>query len=62
MLFPGPQTMGTKGGGKWFLVPHDELYEWVRERHQQASKWNEVWSFPRLSRELGVFLADFTVN
>ena len=60
MLFPGPQ-IGTGLARKWFLVPHDELYKWVKNRHRHAPKWNDAWSYPSISRALGRFLDDFAV-
>jgi hypothetical protein len=59
MLFPDPKSTGL--GRKWFLVPHDQLYEWVKGRHGHAPKWNEAWSYPTVSRELGRFLEKFGV-
>jgi hypothetical protein len=59
MLFPDPKSTGL--GRKWFLVPHDQLDEWVKGRHGHAPKWNEVWSYPTVSRELGRFLEKFGV-
>lgn len=59
MLFPDPKSEGL--GRKWFLVPHDEFYKWVKFRHGHTPKWNEAWNYPTVSRELNRFLARFIV-
>jgi hypothetical protein len=59
MLFPEPN--GT-AGRQWFLVPHDKLYKWTKDRHGRAPKWNEAWSYPSISKELRKFLEKFAVN
>jgi hypothetical protein len=60
MLFPDPKS-GISLGRKWFLVPHDELYGWVKDRHGHAPKWRAAWSFPNVPRKLGQFLDGFTI-
>jgi len=60
MLFPDPKS-GTGPGRKWFLVPHDKLYEWMKEKHGDAPKWNDTWHDPQISRELLGFLDEFAV-
>lgn len=59
MLFPGPKN---SNGRKWFLVPHDEFYIWTEARHGQAPKWREAWSYPNISKELGLFLSSYNVT
>jgi len=61
MLFPDPKNR-TSFGRKWFLVPHNKLYKWVKDKHGHTPKWSEKWSYPSVSRELGRFLEKFTVN
>jgi hypothetical protein len=61
MLFPGPDS-GTGLGRKWFLVPHNKLYEWVKERHGHAPKWNDAWNYPSIPKKLLRFLDEFTVT
>lgn len=58
MLFPDPKG---SSGRKWFLVPHNRFYEWTKGKHGHAPKWNEAWSYPSISRELGRFLVGFAV-
>jgi len=53
MLFPDSRSDCPR---KWFLVPHDESYEWAKEKHGHAPKWNEAWRWPYVPRELGRFL------
>lgn len=60
MLFPDPKS-STGLGREWFLVPHDELYKWVKKRHGHTPKWNDAWSYPTISRDLSRFLDDFAV-
>jgi hypothetical protein len=59
MLFPDPKSAGTTR--KWFLVPHDQLYAWVKFRHGHTPKWSEAWSYPTVSKELHRFLEEFAV-
>lgn len=54
MLFPDPK--GCKPGRPWFLIHHDELFAWVKERHGAAPGWNDAWSYPALSAALRAFL------
>jgi hypothetical protein len=54
MLFPDPK--GCKPGRPWFLIPHDDLFVWMKERHGNAPGWNEAWSDPTLSAALREFL------
>jgi hypothetical protein len=61
MLFPEPKS-GIGFGRKWFLVPHDVLYEWTKSRHEHADCWKEAWSSPTVSKELTRFLDEFTIN
>ena len=58
MLFPGPQN---SNGRKWFLVPHDEFYEWTKDKHGHATGWKGAWSYPYISKELGQFLDKFAL-
>lgn len=58
MLFPEP---GCVAGRRWFLVPHDELYSWTKGKHGRAPRWNEIWSYPSISKELRNFLEKFVV-
>jgi hypothetical protein len=60
MLFP-VSNGAPAFGRKWFLVPHDEFYEWVKARHGHTPGWSEAWSYPSVSKELGEFLAEFAV-
>src|SRR5689334_5292763 len=59
MLFPDPKSGSPR---KWFLVPHDTLYEWTRARHGHAPKWNKAWHYPYVSKELGRFLDEFAIT
>jgi hypothetical protein len=60
MLFPDPNSIAALGR-KWFLLPHGKLYEWVKAKHGHTPKWNETWSYPTISKELGGFLEQYTV-
>jgi hypothetical protein len=53
MLFPDPKSTRPR---KWFLVPHDELHEWVKDKHGHAPKWDEAWRWPAIPNGLGRFL------
>jgi hypothetical protein len=60
MLFPDPDS-GIGLGRKWFLVPHDKLYEWMKEKHGHAPKWKDAWHYPKISNELRRFLDEFAL-
>jgi hypothetical protein len=59
MLFP---DQGGIPGRAWFLVEHDRLFDWMKQRHAAAPKWNDYWSNPKLSAELRAFLQPFTLH
>ena len=59
MLFPDPGTQ-TAAGRDWFLVPHQQLFDWFSARHAHAPKWNDTWHTPVISRELRAFLEPFS--
>lgn len=61
MLFPA-DPFTPDAPRPWFLVPHDTLYSWVKERHGAASGWAEAWSYPSASRALRAFLAPHRVQ
>jgi hypothetical protein len=54
MLFPDPK--GQTPGRPWFLIKHDELFKWIKNRHGSTTGWNEAWSYPHLSSDLRSFL------
>jgi len=58
MLFPSFQHSQTIARD-WFLVPHDFFFEWVKKRHGHAPKWNDVWHYPSLSKNLQIFLEPY---
>ncbi|HVB67503.1 MAG TPA: hypothetical protein VNE67_06560 [Acetobacteraceae bacterium] len=60
MLFPDPT--GAKPGRPWFFVKHDELFAWVKNRHEAAPGWNDAWSYPRVGEELRKFLQPFMLD
>lgn len=60
MLFPDPA--GAKPGRPWFLVKHDQLFDWVKNRHGAAPGWNDAWSYPRMSKDLRKYLLSFTLG
>jgi hypothetical protein len=59
MLFPDPK--GTLGRS-WYLVPHDKFFDWVKNRHGRAPKWQNFWSDSYLSRDLTEFLEHFRIS
>ena len=62
MLFPDPKGAPVLGR-KWFLVPHNELYEWMQDKHGHTTTWNEkeAWHDPTISKDLEKFLEKYTV-
>jgi len=60
MLFPDPSG-GSASGRKWYLVPHNLLYRWMKKEHGHAPKWNDSWSDPTVSKRLGKFLKPFVI-
>ena len=64
MLFPDPKV-GPNGGSlgrDWFLLPHDKLHKWVKDKHGHAPKWNDAWTYPKISRKLSRFLQPFRLS
>ena len=59
MLFPDPQGAI---GRSWYLVPHDEFFNWVKNRHGRAPKWKDFWSDSYLSRDMTEFLERFRIS
>jgi hypothetical protein len=60
LLFPsGP--FQSNHSRKWYLVPHDELYAYIHERHGQAPGWNGAWSYPSPPQHLAGYLRQFEV-
>lgn len=60
MLFPDP--LGRQPGRSWFLVKHDELFTWVKNRHGAAPGWAEAWSYSRISADLRNWLQPFMLQ
>jgi hypothetical protein len=58
MLFPGSK-LSTEIPRNWYLVPHDLFHRWVKVKHGHTPKWNDTWSYPKISKKLGAFLSDF---
>ena len=58
MLFPDPKNPLRR----WFLVPHDEFYEWTKSKHGHAPKWKQAWDYPHISKELARFLEKFACH
>lgn len=61
MLFPDP-SKAPMSGRDWFLIRHDELFEWVKERHQHTRGWKDYWSYPAMSVELRERLRFYTIK
>lgn len=55
MLFPS-RPYSPAASRIWFLIPHDDFYAWVLERHGHAKGWAEAWSYPGISKDLAKFL------
>ena len=66
MLFPDPA--GDIPGRDWFLIKHDELFDWFKKHHdppgwaQRADAHLPEWSERRLSPKLREFLQPFKLN
>jgi hypothetical protein len=60
MLFPDPD--GCVPGRPWYFVPHDDLFNWVKDRHGTASGWNDAWSYAAVSAALRGFLLPFVLS
>jgi len=60
MLFPDPQ--GSKPGRPWFLVEHDQFFQWVKARHGTTPGWADAWSYPRISADLRQWLEPFRLQ
>jgi hypothetical protein len=60
LLFPDPK--GLAPGRDWFLIEHDKLFAWWKERHGTAPCWDDGWSVRGLTGDLKRFLHDFTLR
>ena len=67
MLFPDPA--GAVPGRPWFLIKHDELFDWLKEQHGAAPGWAQranarlaEWSERRLPDNLRKFLQPFMLR
>ncbi|HVJ53540.1 MAG TPA: hypothetical protein VM689_13815 [Aliidongia sp.] len=58
MLFP--DSKGEIPGRAWYLVPHDELFNWMKDRHGHAPKWKDIWTDPKISTQLRDYLEPFS--
>lgn len=61
MLFPSSQYNKLKVRD-WFLIPHDILYDWIKQKHGKAPKWNDTWSYPNPTQSLLSFLAPYKLG
>ena len=61
LLFPST-TFRPLIQRRWYLIPHDELFAWVKNRHGGAPKWNGSWSYPKLGEDLRKFLAIWEIR
>jgi hypothetical protein len=63
MLFPD-QPYGPNVKRCWFLVPHDKLFEWMRQRHGHTIAWrdNKRWSVRNVSKAQRQFLRPFELK
>ncbi|PYX00878.1 MAG: hypothetical protein DMG89_03260 [Acidobacteria bacterium] len=60
MLFPSTKfSAGIRR--EWFLVPHDALYELLKEKHGHAPKFDGRWSCPTVPKSDWKVLAKFIV-
>lgn len=62
MLLPsGPFQQGQ--GRRWFLIPHDALFEHVEQRHgNSAPTWAGEWSYPSMPKHVAELLAPFEIR
>ena len=61
MLFPDKPFVSDIRRS-WFLVQHDRLFEWLKQRHGHSAKWNDAWSKRDLSDAQRKFLADCEIH
>ena len=60
MLFPeGPFKNDVRR--KWFLVPHDKLYEVLKRKHGKAPAFVSGWSAANVPKDVGKALAKFKI-
>jgi len=61
LLFPSAKfKLGV--ARTWFLIPHDDLFGWIKDRHGHTPKWGDWWSYPTMSVALRSFLADRVIG
>ena len=61
MLFPSARY-NESISRVWFLLPHDDLFRWVEERHSRAPKWNRAWTYPLPPKQLRSFLEPYVLT
>jgi len=62
MLFPAPKG-DFNSGRKWFLVPHNRFYEWLRAEHGDTTSIKKgVWHETRISSKLDKFLKKYSLS
>jgi DNA-binding transcriptional regulator YiaG len=57
MLFPSEAVTPRT----WYLIPHDTLFAWFKERHGHTEKWTEQWRTV-MNRELREFLSIYEIK
>jgi hypothetical protein len=61
MLFPSARyNLGIER--QWFLVPHDQLFDWIKAKHGHSPKWQDEWSYPAITNSLGIFLQPYLLR
>jgi len=61
LLFPSA-LFSPEAPRQWFMIPHDELYAWIKDHHGAAPKWDDHWRYPALTKNLAAYLAPFVVR
>jgi hypothetical protein len=61
MLFPSA-SFKSEARRQWYLVPHDDLFAYIKDRHGHAPGWNNAWSYPSIPKHLVEFLSRYEIR
>jgi hypothetical protein len=47
---------------RWFLIPHDDLFAWMKDRHGHTPGWRDRWVYTRTTKYLREFMDQHEVR
>ena len=61
LLLLFPSKLHADPETRWFLIPHDHLFAWIKQRHGHTPKWSERWVYTRATKSLLDFVSEHEV-